>query len=176
MQSCLIDSQSRMKLDPGTRKPFWTPKTRIVCIAYIILKASAFPLYCRHSSRCEMSTVPDTCIENPTDPWDIMIGTSVTWGGLTPVDKEADLRENVLLAVHHKCPQHHQNALKVFFLNKCKEFVYDRYSCLTYFKFTKCFMSVFLKLQIIQDSYHLHFINKKIEAQRRWVLSQAVCL
>lgn len=82
MQSCLIDSQSRMKLDPGTRKPFWTPKTRIVCIAYIILKASAFPLYCRHSSRCEMSTVPDTCIENPTDPWDIMIGTSVTWGGL----------------------------------------------------------------------------------------------
>ena len=34
-------------------------------------------------------------------------------------------------------------------LNKCKEFVYDRYSCLTYFVFTKCFMSVFLKLQII---------------------------
>lgn len=97
-------------------------------------------------------------------------------GGLIPVDKEADLRDNVLLAVHHKCPQHHQNALKVFFLNKRREFVYDRYSCLTYFMFTKCFMSVFLKLQIIQDSHHLHFINKKIEAQRRWVLSQAVCL
>lgn len=82
MQSCLIDSQSRMKLDPGTRKPFWTPKTGIVCIVYIILKASAFPLYYHHSSRCEMLTVPDMCIENPTDPWDIMIGTNVTWGGL----------------------------------------------------------------------------------------------
>ena len=93
------------------------------------------------------------------------------FGGLTPVDEEADLRDNVLLAVHHKCPQQHQNALKVFFLNKCKEFVYDRYSCLTYFVFTKCFMSVFLKLKIIWDSYHLHFITKTIEAQRRWVLS-----
>lgn len=149
MQHCLIDSQSRMRLDPGTRKPFWTPKTGIVCIVYIILKASAFPLHYHHSSRFYMLTVPDTCIENPTDPWDIMIGTNVTLRGLTPVDEEADLRDNVLLAVHHKCPQQHQNALKVFFLNKCKEFVYDRYSCLTYFVFTKCFMSVFLKLQII---------------------------
>ena len=82
MQSCLRDSQSRMRLDPGTRKPFWTPKTGIVCIIYIILKASAFPLHYHHSSRCYMLTVPDTCIENPTDPWDIMIGTNVTLGGL----------------------------------------------------------------------------------------------